>query len=262
MITPLGLSPPAARGIEANPIRPRFRLHHYGTCSRRSAATNDALNAFREMLTRALPPRPSPRAAAAHTGRIGRPLSRPRGSSTKPKSRHLDSARFRCSRNRRRCAGCEHVDDIGKSTGSRRLPRGARRAGIPRARLRHAPPDLGDRRSIVCCRSTICGKGGFLPRNFFHEGNFSAAASSASSRRSRFACEIGDLVGVAISRTNSRNGGARGSARRPIGPALYQEAPTKLPKGPPIANRIALVLTNLGKILNSVRRGGKGHLLI
>ncbi|WP_394848013.1 tetratricopeptide repeat protein [Pendulispora brunnea] len=237
----LGLSLLSGAGIEANPDQRIFGLHHYGDVLQALGRNEDALNAFREMLTRAYRLDLRARGGAAH-GRIGR-LYRDTGQLEEAK-KHLDSALalFAESEDERGIAST--VDDIGKLHW---LRGDYHRALEYTERALAMRRQIGDRRSIALSLNN-------LGKVYQDSGQFTRSIECFE-QALQIRREIGDLVGVAIS-LNDLGSVAQDQQDDHRARALFQEA-YDVAKGTADRNRIALVLTNLGKILNRVGEAEK-----
>jgi len=237
----LGLSLLSGAGIEANPDQRIFGLHHYGDVLQALGRNEDALNAFREMLTRAYRLDLRARGGAAH-GRIGR-LYRDTGQLDEAK-RHLDSALalFAESEDERGIAST--VDDIGKLHWLRgdyhRALEYTERALVMRRQI-------GDRRSIALSLNN-------LGEVYQDSGQFSRALECFE-QALQIRREIGDLVGVAVT-LNDLGMVAQDQRDDQRALALFKEA-HEVVRETADRNRIALVLTNFGKILNRVGEAEK-----
>ncbi|WP_394826669.1 ATP-binding protein [Pendulispora albinea] len=232
----LGLSLLSGAGIEANPDQRIFGLHHYGDVLQALGRNEDALSAFREMLTRAHRLDLRARGGAAH-GRIGR-LYRDTGQLDEAK-RHLDTALalFAESEDERGIAST--VDDIGKLHFLRGdYHRALEYTGRALAMRRQ----IGDRRSIALSLNN-------LGKVYQDSGQFTRALECFE-QALQIRREIGDLVGVVIS-LNDLGMVAEEQHDDHRALPLYHEA-YEVAKGIADRNRMALVLTNLGKTLNRV----------
>jgi len=230
----IGLSLLSGAGIEADPDQRIRALHHYGDVLQALGRNDDALNAFREMLSRAYRLDQRARGGAAH-GRIGR-LYRDTGQ-LDDATKHLDAALllFEEAVDERGIAST--VDDIGKLYWLR--------GDYPRAleytqRALSMRRTIGDRRSIALSLNNL----GLVYQD---SGQYKSALEcfeqALSIRR-----EIGDLVGVTITLNNLGTVSQdQREDRRAL--ALFQEA-FEVAKETGDRNRIALVLTNLGETLN------------
>jgi tetratricopeptide (TPR) repeat protein len=229
-----GLALLADVGAEYDPNVRLLALHHYGDVLQALGRTEDALGAFREMLSRAYRLDQRTKGGAAH-GRIGR-LYRDTGE-LEEAARHLEAALalFEEAQDERGIAST--VDDIGKLHWLRgdyhkALEFTQRALGMRRK--------IGDRRSIALSLNNL----GLVYQD---SGQF-VQALDAFEQALRIRREIGDLVGVSISLNNL---GTVSQDQRDDKRALnlFKEAyEVALETGD--RNRIALVLTNLGETHN------------
>jgi tetratricopeptide (TPR) repeat protein len=217
---------------EAHPGRRIDALHHYGDVLQLSGRIDDALAAFREMLTLAYRLDLKPKGGAAHN-RIGR-LYRDTGA-LDDAGRHLHTAMslFQESGDERGVASS--IDDVGKLhwlRGEYDEALAALRDGLTR-RMK-----LGDRRSIALSLNNL----GLV---MLDSGSFKDAVESFSQslliRR-----EIGDLVGVT---TSLNNLGTVAQDQRDFAGALamFGEA-LEVARQIGDRNKTALVLTNIGEV--------------
>ena len=220
--------------VEADADQRIRALHHYGDVLQALGRNEDALSAFREMLTSAFRLDLRAKGGAAHS-RIGR-LYRETGRLDEA-SKHLASALalFEESEDDRGIAST--VDDIGKLYWLRGDYKGAleytQRALIMRRKL-------GDRRSIALSLNNL----GLVYQD---SGQFKLALD-AFEQALRIRREIGDLVGVSISLNNL---GTVAQDQRDDARALqlFEEA-FDVAEETGDRNRIALILTNLGETHN------------
>jgi tetratricopeptide (TPR) repeat protein len=206
-------------------------LHDYGDVLQLMGRIDDALAAFREMLTLAYRLNLRHKGGAAHN-RIGR-LYRDIGS-LDDSGRHLSTAMnlFRAAGDDRGVAST--IDDIGKLhwlKGEYELALEALRDGLARRRV------LGDRRSIAVSLNNL---GLVLGDSGQFKEALDAFEQSLAIRR-----DIGDLVGVVSTLTNLGSVAQdQQDFKRAL--ALFEEA---LEGANQVGdrNRIALVLTNMGE---------------
>ena len=220
--------------VEADADQRIRALHHYGDVLQALGRNEDALVAFREMLTSAFRLDLRAKGGAAHS-RIGR-LYRETGRLDEA-SKHLVAALalFEESEDDRGIAST--VDDIGKLYWLRGDYKGAldytQRALVMRRKI-------GDRRSIALSLNNL----GLVYQD---SGQFKLALD-AFEQALRIRREIGDLVGVSISLNNLGTVAQdqRDDARALL---LFEEA-YDVAEETGDRNRIALILTNLGETHN------------
>ncbi len=224
----------AAAGAEIDPEKRLQALHHYGDVLQLLGKNDEALVAFRDMLSVAFRLDMRTRGGAAH-GRIGR-LYRDTGRLDKA-SQHLNAA-FRLFEQ----AGDERgiastVDDIGKLHWLK---------GDYEAALEHTQRALGMRRRIGDRRSIALSLNN-MGLVYQDSGRYKEALD-AFEQALMIRREIGDLVGVAISLNNL---GTVAQDQRDDKKAfeLFREA-HDYAKETGDRNRMALILTNLGETLN------------
>ena len=206
-------------------------LHDYGDVLLLSGRIDDALSAFREMLTLAFRLNLLPKGGAAHN-RIGR-LFRDTGA-LDDAQKHLEAAMalFRAAGDERGVASS--IDDIGKLSwlrGEYPAALGYLRDGLARRRR------LGDRRSIALSFNNL---GVVLQDSGEFRQALEAFEQALTIRR-----EIGDLVGV-VATLNNLGTIAQDSQDFPRALSLFQDA-YEVAKQIGDRNRIALVLTNIGE---------------
>jgi tetratricopeptide (TPR) repeat protein len=206
-------------------------LHDYGDVLLLSGRIDDALSAFREMLTLAFRLNLLHKGGAAHN-RIGR-LYRDTGALDEAQ-KHLEAAMalFRAAGDERGVAST--TDDIGKLAwlkGEYQSALRFLRDGLARRRR------LGDRRSIALSFNNL---GIVLQETGEFRQALEAFEQALTIRR-----EIGDLVGV-VAPLNNRGVIAQDSQDFAKALALYNEA-FEVAKQIGDRNRIALVLTNVGE---------------
>ena len=207
-------------------------LHHHGDVLLRAGRVDDALAAFREMLTLAYRLDRKAKGGAAHN-RIGR-LYRDTGSLDEA-GKHLSTALalFRAADDERGVAST--IDDIGKLhwlKGEYDQALAAQREGLARRRK------LGDRRSIALSLNNL----GLVHQDF---GQFRDAVD-AFTQALQIRREIGDLLGVV---TSLNNLGTIAQDQRDFARALvmYAEA-LEVATQVGDRNRTALVLTHIGEL--------------
>ncbi|MDB4995782.1 MAG: Adenylate cyclase [Myxococcaceae bacterium] len=222
------------RGVEADADQWIRALHHYGDVLQSLGRNEEALVAFRSMLTRAYRLDQRTKGGAAHS-RIGR-LFRETGR-LEEATNHLDAALslFEESKDDRGIAST--VDDLGKLHWLRgdyhKALEFTQRALAMRRKI-------GDRRSIALSLNNL----GLV---FQDSGQFVQALDSFE-QALKIRREIGDLVGVTISLNNLGTVAQdQRDDRRAL--SLFQEA-YEVAKETGDRNRIALVLTNLGETWN------------
>jgi tetratricopeptide (TPR) repeat protein len=221
-------------GVEADADQWIRALHHYGDVLQSLGRNEEALVAFRAMLTRAYRLDQRTKGGAAHS-RIGR-LFRETGRLDEA-THHLDAALslFEESKDDRGIAST--VDDLGKLHWLRgdyhKALEFTQRALAMRRKI-------GDRRSIALSLNNL----GLV---FQDSGQF-VPALDAFEQALKIRREIGDLVGVTISLNNL---GTVAQDQRDDNRALtlFQEA-YEVANETGDRNRIALVLTNLGETWN------------
>jgi tetratricopeptide (TPR) repeat protein len=207
-------------------------LHHYGDVLLVSGRVDDALAAFREMLTLAYRLDLKSKGGAAHN-RIGR-LYRETGS-LEEAAKHLHTAMelFEMTNDERGVAST--IDDIGKLhwlKGEYDEALKALRDGLARRRR------LADRRSIALSLNNL---GNVL----VDTGEFKDAIE-AFTQALHIRQEIGDLVGV-VTTLNNLGTVAQDQRDFPRAVALFGEA-LEVAKQIGDRNRTALVLTNIGEV--------------
>lgn len=207
-------------------------LHHYGDVLQLSGRIDDALAAFREMLTLAYRLDLKNKGGAAHN-RIGR-VYRDTGA-LEESSRHLYAgmALFRAVDDERGVASS--IDDIGKLhwlKGEYREAEEALRDALARRRT------LADRRSIALSLSNL---GVVLQDSGEFKDAVEAFSQSLQIRR-----EIGDLVGVVASLNNL---GTLAEDQRDFATALsmFDDA-LGVAKQIGDRNRMSVILTNIGEV--------------
>ena len=206
-------------------------LHDYGDVLLLSGRIDDALSAFREMLTLAYRLNLLHKGGAAHN-RIGR-LYRDTGA-LEDAQKHLEAAMalFRAAGDERGVASS--IDDIGKLSwlkGEYQTALGYLRDGLARRRR------LGDRRSIALSFNNL---GIVLQDSGEFRQALEAFEQALTIRR-----EIGDLVGV-VATLNNLGTIAQDSREFQRALQLFEEA-FDVAKQIGDRNRIALVLTNIGE---------------
>jgi tetratricopeptide (TPR) repeat protein len=213
-------------------------LHHYGDVLLISGRVDDALAAFREMLTLAYRQGRKSKGGAAHN-RIGR-LYRDTGSLDEAgKHLHAAMALFRAASDERGVAST--IDDIGKLhwlRGEYDEALTALRDGLARRRK------LADRRSIALSLNNL----GLVHQD---SGQFKDAVETFT-QSLQIRREIGDLVGVVTS-LNNLGTIAQDLRDFPRGLALFAEA-LEVAKQIGDRNRTALVLTNIGEVLYRTKK--------
>ncbi|AKV03275.1 Adenylate cyclase [Labilithrix luteola] len=227
----LGLLRDGAEGSTEQQLR---ALHHYGDVLQVLGKSDEALDAFNEMLARAYRLNLKSKGGAAHS-RIGR-LYRDTGRLEDAKI-HLEAALalFEESNDERGIAST--IDDLGKLYWLRgdypRALESTQRALVMRRKF-------GDRRSIALSLNNL----GLVYQD---SGQFKLALD-AFEQALRIRREIGDLVGVSISLNNL---GTVAQDQRDDRQALtlFLEA-YEVAKETGDRNRLALILTNLGETSN------------
>jgi tetratricopeptide (TPR) repeat protein len=221
-------------GIEADEAQRIQAIHHYGDVLQALGRTDEAMRAFRDMLTRAFRLDLRAKGGAAHS-RIGR-LFRETGRLDEA-TKHLDAALalFEESQDERGIASTQ--DDIGKVHWLRgdyaQALEFTKRALAMRRRI-------GDRRSIALSLNNL----GLVYQD---SGQFKSALE-AFEQALLIRREIGDLVGVSITLNNLGTVSQdQRDDRRAL--ALFSEA-YEVAKETGDRNRLALVLTNLGETHN------------
>jgi predicted ATPase len=223
-----------AAGAEGSTDKHLRALHHYGDVLQVLGKNDEALEAFRAMLTRAYRLDLRAKGGAAHS-RIGR-LYRDTGRLDESAS-HLEAALalFEEAADERGIAST--VDDLGKLYWLRGDYQKALDSTQRALAMRRK---IGDRRSIALSLNNL----GLVYQD---SGQFKAALD-AFEQALRIRREIGDLVGVSISLNNL---GTVAQDQRDDDRALqlFLEA-YEVAKETGDRNRIALVLTNLGETYN------------
>jgi len=212
-----------ARRIEA--------LHHYGDVLQLSGRVDDALAAFREMLTLAFRLDLKSKGGAAHN-RIGRAYRETGALEDAGRHLHTGKALFEAVNDERGVASS--IDDIGKLhwlKGEYEEAKVALKDGLGRRRK------LADRRSIALSLNNL----GLVYQD---SGEFKDAvevfSQSLAIRR-----DIGDLVGVVIS-LNNLGTVAQDQRDFPKALGMFDEA-LEVAKQIGDRNRTALILTNIGE---------------
>ncbi|MFT3768286.1 MAG: tetratricopeptide repeat protein [Minicystis sp.] len=217
---------------EAFPGRRIDALHHYGDVLQLSGRVDDALAAFREMLTLAYRLDLKSKGGAAHN-RIGRAYRETGALEDASKHLHTGMALFQAVNDERGVASS--IDDIGKLhwlKGEYEQAKTALKDGLSRRRK------LADRRSIALSLNNL----GLVHQD---SGDFKDAvevfSQSLTIRR-----DIGDLVGVVVSLNNL---GTVAQDQRDFTTALsmFNEA-LEVAKQIGDRNKTSLVLTNIGEV--------------
>ncbi len=217
---------------EAHGARRIDALHHYGDVLFASGRVDDALAAFREMLTLAYRQGRKSKGGAAHN-RIGR-LYRDTGALDQAGSHlHAGMALFRAAADER--GEASSIDDIGKLhwlRGEYDEALAALRDGLARRRK------LADRRSIALSLNNL----GLVHQD---SGQFRDAID-AFSQSLQIRREIGDLMGVVAS-LNNLGTIAEDQRDYPRALVFFDEA-LEVARQIGDRNRTAMVLTNIGVV--------------
>ncbi len=208
-------------------------LHHYGDVLQALGRTEDAMHAFRDMLTRAFRLDLRAKGGAAHS-RIGR-LYRETGRLDRATA-HLDAALalFEDAEDERGVAST--LDDVGKLHWLRGdYPKALEFTQKALAMRRK----LADRRSIALSLNNL----GLV----YQDSGQLKQAIDAFEQALKIRREIGDLLGVSITLNNL---GTIAQDQRDDLKALVQFEALDVAKETGDRNRIALILTNLGETYN------------
>jgi tetratricopeptide (TPR) repeat protein len=217
---------------EAFPGRRIDALHHYGDVLQVAGRLDDALAAFREMLTLAYRLDRKSKGGAAHN-RIGRAYRESGALDDAWKHLNTGMALFHQAKDERGVASS--IDDIGKLhwlKGEYEMAKAALTDGLARRRK------LADRRSIALSLNNL----GLVLQD---SGEFKEAVE-AFSQSLQIRREIGDLVGVVVS-LNNLGTVAQDQRDFPRALTMFDEA---LSVASQIGdrNRTSLVLTNIGEV--------------
>lgn len=217
---------------ESFPGRRIDALHHYGDVLQVSGRVEDALAAFREMLTLAYRLDLKSKGGAAHN-RIGRAYRETGALEEAARHLHTGMALFQEVNDERGVASS--IDDIGKLhwlKGEYEQAKTALKDGLQRRRK------LADRRSIALSLNNL----GLVLQD---SGEFKDAVE-AFSQSLQIRRDIGDLVGVVVS-LNNLGTVAQDQRDFPVALSMFNEA-LDVAKQIGDRNRTSLVLTNIGEI--------------
>lgn len=217
---------------EAFPARRIEALHHYGDVLQQAGRVDDALAAFREMLTLAYRLDLKSKGGAAHN-RIGRAYRETGALEDASRHLHTGKALFEEVNDERGVASS--IDDIGKLhwlKGEYEQAKVALKDGLARRRK------LADRRSIALSLNNL----GLVYQD---SGEFRDAVD-AFSQSLQIRREIGDLVGVVVS-LNNLGTVAQDQRDFPTALSMFEEA-LEVAKQIGDRNKTSLVLINLGEV--------------
>lgn len=207
-------------------------LHHYGDVLQLSGRVDDALAAFREMLTLAYRIDLKSKGGAAHN-RIGRAYRETGALEEASRHLHTGMALFQAVSDERGVASS--IDDIGKLhwlKGEYEEAKAALKDGLARRRR------LADRRSIALSLNNL----GLVYQD---SGEFREAVD-VFSQSLQIRRDIGDLVGVVVS-LNNLGTVAQDQRDFPTALTMFNEA-LEVAKQIGDRNKTSLVLTNIGEV--------------